>query len=85
MPTRTQIERLMLDFLLGLIRNLGVFSSANDAVVPISEAERTSCEALDGVEIASCDSRIRRTDCNHISLNVIPTVRIDVEDVQDIC
>jgi biotin carboxylase/acetyl-CoA carboxylase carboxyltransferase component/biotin carboxyl carrier protein len=72
-------------FVRAVIRNLEVFSSANDAVVSIPEAERTFCEALDAVEMASCDSRFRRTDCNHIFLNVIPTVRIDVEDVQKIC
>jgi biotin carboxylase/acetyl-CoA carboxylase carboxyltransferase component/biotin carboxyl carrier protein len=72
-------------FVRAVIRNLEVFSSANDAVVSIPEAERTFCEALDAVEMASCDRRFRRTDCNHIFLNVIPTVRIDVEDVQKIC
>jgi Acetyl-CoA carboxylase, central region len=76
----------MLEFFVrAVIRNLDVFSSANDAVVPKPEAERTSCKALDAVEIASCDRRIRTSDRNHISLNVIPTVRFDVEDVQEIC
>jgi hypothetical protein len=27
----------------------------------------------------------RRTDCNYVFLNEIPTVGNDVEDVQDIC
>jgi hypothetical protein len=76
----------MLDFFVrAVIRNLDVFSSANDAVVPIPETERTSCEALDAVVVASCDSRIRTSDCNHTSLNVVPAVRFDVEDVQEIC
>jgi biotin carboxylase/acetyl-CoA carboxylase carboxyltransferase component/biotin carboxyl carrier protein len=72
-------------FVRAVIRHVDVFSSANDAVVTIPEAERTFVEALDAVEMASCDRRFRRTDCNHIFINVIPTVRIDVEDIQKIC
>jgi hypothetical protein len=53
--------------------------------VPIPEAGQTLCEYLDAVVMACCDSRTRKTDRNHISLNVIRTVRIDVEDVQEIC
>lgn len=72
-------------FVRAVIRHVDVFSSANDAVVTIPEAERTFVEALDAVEMASCDRRFRRTDCNHIFINVIPTVRVDVEDIQKIC
>jgi biotin carboxylase/acetyl-CoA carboxylase carboxyltransferase component/biotin carboxyl carrier protein len=72
-------------FVRAVIRHVDVFSSANDAIVTIPEAERSFVEALDAVEMASCDRRFRRTDCNHIFINVIPTVRIDVEDVQKIC
>jgi hypothetical protein len=69
-------------FVRALIRNLEVFPSASDAIVSVPEAERMFCEALDAVEMASCDIRCRRTDCKHIFLNVIPTVRVDVENVQ---
>lgn len=72
-------------FVRAVIRHVDVFASSSDAIVSIPEAERTFVEALDAVEMASCDRRFRRTDCNHIFLNVIPTVRIDVEDVQKIC
>lgn len=72
-------------FVRSVIRHADVISSSNDAVVSIPEAERTFVEALDAVEMASCDRRFKRTDCNHIFINVIPTVRIDVEDVQKIC
>jgi Acetyl-CoA carboxylase, central region len=76
----------MLDiFVRAVIRSFGGLSFANDAVGPIPEAKRTSCEALDAVDIAICDSRIRTIDYSHITLNVIPTVRIDVEDMQEIC
>jgi hypothetical protein len=64
-PARTQIERLMLDFIFRAVNwDFGVFLSANDAVVPVADSERTSCEAVDAVEVACCYSRIRRTDCN---------------------
>ena len=53
--------------------------------MPIPEAEGTSSESLDAVMMASYNSRFRRTDCNFISLNVIQSVRIDVEGVQEIC
>jgi hypothetical protein len=52
------------------------------AVLPIFEAKRTSREALDTVEIASCDSLIMTADCDHISLNVTKTARNDIEDMQ---
>jgi Acetyl-CoA carboxylase, central region len=85
-PTRTQIERVDARFFVrAMIRNFEVFSSANDAVMPVPEAERTFCEALHAAEMAGCDSGFRRTDCNHISLNVIPAVRIDAEYMQEIC
>jgi Acetyl-CoA carboxylase, central region len=62
-----------------VILNLEIFSSAYDAVVSTPAAERTLCDALDAAEMASSDSRFRRTYCNHIFLNVMPTVRIDVK------
>lgn len=72
-------------FVRAVIRHVDVFSSTDDAVVSIPEAERTFVEALDAIEMASCDRRFRRTDCNHIFINVIPIVRIDVEDIEKIC
>jgi hypothetical protein len=76
----------MLDFIFRAVNwDFGVFSSANDAVVPVADSERTSCEAVDAVKVARCYSRIRRTDCNCISLNEMPTVGNDVEYLQDVC
>jgi hypothetical protein len=76
----------MLDIFVRAVNcDFGVFPSANDAVVPYTGfGADVSCEALDAVEVASFDSRIRRTDCNFLSLSKIPTVGNGVEDVQDI-
>jgi TPR repeat protein len=85
-PVRTQIERLVLEFFVRAVNlDFGEFPSANDAVVSTPDSERTSCHVLYAVKIASSDSRIRMTDCNYLSLNEIPTVGNEVEDVQDIC
>ncbi|KAI0561153.1 acetyl-CoA carboxylase [Gracilaria domingensis] len=73
-------------FVRAVIRQADVFSSSNDgAIVSMPEAERTFIEALDAVEMANCDRRFRRTDFNHIFLNVVPSVEIDIEDVEAIC
>lgn len=73
-------------FVRAVIRQANVFTSGRgDGVVSIPEAEQTFVEALDAVEMASCDRRFRRTDFNQIFLNVIPAVRIDIEDVETIC
>jgi hypothetical protein len=57
-------------FVRAMIRNFEVFSSANDAVMPIPEEERTFCEALHAAEMAGCDSGFRRTDAI-ISLSML--------------
>jgi hypothetical protein len=54
----------------------------HDAVVFTPAAERTLCGALNAVEMTKSNSHFTRTDCNHIFLNVIPIVRIDVEDMK---
>lgn len=73
-------------FVRAVIRQADVFASSKDgAIVSMPEAERTFVEALDAVEMASCDRKFRRTDFNHIFLNVIPPVQIDIDDVEAIC
>lgn len=73
-------------FVRAVIRQADIFSnSRNGTVVTMPEAERTFVEALDAVEMANCDRRFRRTDFNHIFLNVIPPVQIDIDDVEAIC
>lgn len=73
-------------FVRAVIRQADVFANSKDgAVVSMPEAERTFVEALDAIEMASCDRRFRRTDFNHIFLNVVPPVQIDIDDVETIC
>lgn len=73
-------------FVRAVIRHADVISSARDgSAVSIPEAERTFIEALDAVEMANCDRRLGRTDFNHIFLNVIPAVKVDIDDVEAIC
>ncbi|PXF48372.1 Acetyl-CoA carboxylase [Gracilariopsis chorda] len=73
-------------FVRAVIRQADVFSNPNNgAVVSMPEAERTFMEALDAVEMANCDRRFRRTDFNHIFLNVVPALEIEIEDVEAIC
>jgi hypothetical protein len=52
------------------VRNLGVFSSTNDAVVPIPEAEGRLWEAPEAMDMSGCDQ----------CFNVIRTVRLDFRD-----
>lgn len=73
-------------FVRAVIRQADVFCNSGDGgLVSMPEAERTFTEALDAVEMARCDRRFRRTDFNHIFLNVIPPVQIDIDDVEAIC
>lgn len=73
-------------FVRAVIRHADVFSSSRDGpAVSIPDAERTFVEALDAVEMARCDRRLGRTDFNHIFLNVVPAVKIDIDDVESIC
>lgn len=73
-------------FVRAVIRRADVFANSKDGtIVSMPEAERTFVEALDAVEMASCDRRFRRTDFNHVFLNVVPPVQIDIEDVEAIC
>lgn len=73
-------------FVRAVIRQADVFATSKDGpIVSMPEAERTFVEALDAVEMASCDRRFRRTDFNHIFLNVVPPVQIDIDDVETIC
>lgn len=73
-------------FVRAVIRQAAVVSATgDDAVVSMPEAERAFAEALDAIEMASCNRRFRRTDFNHVFLNVIPPVQIEMEDVEAIC
>lgn len=73
-------------FVRAVIRHADVFATTREgSTVSIPEAERTFVDTLDAVEMARCDRRLGRTDFNHIFLNVIPPVDIDIDDVETIC
>lgn len=73
-------------FVRAVVRHADVISNPRDgSAVSIPEAERTFIDALDAVEMARCDRRLKRTDFNHIFLNVIPPVTVDIDDVEAIC
>ena len=52
-----------------------------------NEGERLLLESLDELEVAWTHPDARRTDCNHIFLNIVPTIHMDpqkiAEDVED--
>lgn len=73
-------------FVRAVIRHADVYTNSREgAAVSIPEAERTFIDALDALETARCDRKLGRTDFNHIFLNVIPPVNIEVDDVEAIC
>lgn len=73
-------------FVRAVVRHADVISHPRDgSAVSIPEAERAFIDALDAVEMARCDRRLKRTDFNHIFLNVIPPVAVDIDDVEAIC
>ena len=85
-PTRSDRDIDARVFVRAVIRLANIFASSNaGAIVSIPDAERTFVEALDAVEMASCDRRFRRTDFNHIFLNVIPPVKVEIDDIEALC
>jgi acetyl-CoA carboxylase/biotin carboxylase 1 len=47
-----------------------------------NEAERVLLEAMDELEVAFSHPQAKRTDCNHIFLNFLPTVIMDAAKVK---
>jgi acetyl-CoA carboxylase/biotin carboxylase 1 len=50
-----------------------------------NEAERVLLEAMDELEVAFSHPQAKRTDCNHIFLNFLPTVIMDAAKVKLLC
>lgn len=48
-----------------------------------NEGERVLLEALDELEVAFSHSQSKRTDCNHIFLNFVPTVIMDPAKIEE--
>ncbi|KAJ8902947.1 hypothetical protein NDN08_006265 [Rhodosorus marinus] len=72
-------------FVRAVIQHAAVFSTASDALVAIPEAEKTFVEALDALELGRCDPRFRHADLNHIFLNLVKEIDVNVDDVDAIC
>lgn len=73
-------------FVRAVIRYADIYSNSREGpAVSIPEAERTFIDALDALEIARCNRKLDRTDFNHVFLNVIPPVNIELDDVEAIC
>lgn len=73
-------------FVPAAIRQGDVFSSSSgETVVSMPEAEGNFIEAFDSFEMANCGRGSRITDFNHIFLNIVASVQIDIEDVEAIC
>ena len=49
----------------------------------IFEGERLLLEAMDELEVAFSHPYSRRTDCNHIFLNFVPTVIMDPSKIEE--
>lgn len=50
-----------------------------------NEAERVLLEAMDELEVGFSHPQAKRTDCNHIFLNFLPTVIMDAAKVKLLC
>ncbi|PNF15149.1 hypothetical protein B7P43_G14819 [Cryptotermes secundus] len=48
-----------------------------------NEAERVLLEAMDELEVAFSHPQAKRTDCNHIFLNFVPTVIMDAAKIEE--
>ncbi|XP_021925280.1 acetyl-CoA carboxylase [Zootermopsis nevadensis] len=48
-----------------------------------NEAERILLEAMDELEVAFSHPQAKRTDCNHIFLNFVPTVIMDAAKIEE--
>mmetsp|Transcript_9843 Transcript_9843/g.16193 ORF Transcript_9843/g.16193 Transcript_9843/m.16193 type:complete len:2349 (-) Transcript_9843:1208-8254(-) len=68
-------------FVRALVRQAAIYSSQNEAVVSIPEAERVFTDALKVLEVAISDAKYRKTENNHLFLNVLPDIIIDLESV----
>eukprot|EP00741_Cyanophora_paradoxa_P025193 tig00000350_g24318.t1 len=71
-------------FVRALVRQADIFTGSNETVVSIPDAERVFSEALKALEVAMCDARYKKTEQNHIFLNILPDIAIDVESLYHI-
>ncbi|PSN52685.1 Acetyl-CoA carboxylase [Blattella germanica] len=71
-------------FIRSIIRHSDLITKEASFEYLQNEAERVLLEAMDELEVAFSHSQAKRTDCNHIFLNFVPTVIMDPAKVQSI-
>lgn len=64
-------------FIRSIIRHSDLITKEASFEYLQNEGERVLLEAMDELEVAFSHQLARRTDCNHIFLNFVPTVIMD--------
>lgn len=64
-------------FIRSIIRHQDLITKEASFEYLQNEGERVLLEAMDELEVAFSHPHARRTDCNHIFLNFVPTVIMD--------
>lgn len=64
-------------FIRSIIRHSDLITKEASFEYLQNEGERVLLEAMDELEVAFSHPQARRTDCNHIFLNFVPTVIMD--------
>ncbi|CAH1163265.1 unnamed protein product [Phaedon cochleariae] len=70
-------------FIRSIIRHSDLITKEASFEYIQNEGERSILEAMDEVEIAFSHPQSKRTDCNHIFLNFIPTVIMDPAKIEE--
>ena len=69
-------------FIRSIIRHQDLITKEASFEYLQNEGERVLLEAMDELEVAFSHPYARRTDCNHIFLNFVPTVIMDPAKVR---
>ncbi|XP_071057083.1 acetyl-CoA carboxylase isoform X2 [Onthophagus taurus] len=70
-------------FIRSIIRHSDLITKEASFEYLQNEGERVLLEAMDELEVAFSHPHSRRTDCNHIFLNFIPTVIMDAAKIEE--
>lgn len=70
-------------FIRSIIRHQDLITKEASFEYLQNEGERVLLEAMDELEVAFSHSQSKRTDCNHIFLNFVPTVIMDPAKIEE--
>ncbi|KAJ9595497.1 hypothetical protein L9F63_013319, partial [Diploptera punctata] len=70
-------------FIRSIIRHSDLITKEASFEYLQNEAERVLLETMDELEVAFSHSQAKRTDCNHIFLNFVPTVIMDPAKIEE--